>query len=298
MGFEILEQYSDVTKQVYSFWKAAVINHHVGATQEIDRLLERAIPETVSIFNGNGRHMFRARIIENFKKIHLGKRDDLFSGSSGIYGFHASEMGAPPIQFTSEGRANAADVSYLYLSSSQETACAEVQAICNDLISVAAFELKSNLQLADFREIPDDLSSFTGKDDPSKIVDTAFLDSVIYFFSCPVGKRNGDIYKYSQYIANNFKNNGIRGIIYNSSHDDKAYNIVLFDPSDAQCISEFGEVFRCFSVTSKYQSVSQNYSSSNLDVLEVKREDRQYLWSSTLVLYRDINEIQKQKSGE
>lgn len=298
MGFEILEQYCDITKQVYSFWKAAVINHHAGATQEINRLLEKNVTKTISTCNGQ--HMFRARIIENhdFEKIHLGKRDDLFSGSSGIYGFHANEMGAPPIQYSSEGRANVAGASYLYLASSKETACAEVQSICDDLISVAVFELKNDLQLADFRKVPDDLSSFTDKDDPLKLVDIVFCQSIIYFFSCPVRKKNDDIYKYSQYIADNLRNNGTRGIIYNSSHDDRAYNIVLFNPSDAQCISEFGEVFRCFSVTSKYQSVSKNYSSSNLDVLEVKREDEPYLWNRNLLLYRDLNEIQKQKSGE
>lgn len=298
MGFEILEIYKDLTNQVYRCWYSAVICHNSEAEQEINRLLKECVNKAVTF--SKKQHMYRARIIEmnQYRKIHLEEADDLFSGRSGIYGFPACEMGAPPLQKSNAGRANRQGTSYLYLASSKETACAEVQSTCGDLVSVATFELDNNLQLADFRDVPDCLNSFLDKDDPQKLVDIVFFQSIIDLFFRPVRRGTEDIYQYSQYIADSLKGLGIHGILYNSSHSDATYNVVLFNPSNAQCVSEYGEVFRCLSVVSKYQCVSWNYSSNNLEVLEVKREEHPYLWNSNAILRRDISEIQKQELGE
>lgn len=298
MGLNIFEMYNDIFNQVYGLWRTAVIRHNPEAVQELNRLIKESAAKAITLSNKHP--MFRARIIEadQYRKMHLEEADDLFSGRSGIYGFPACEMGAPPVQSVRAGRANGQGISYLYLASSKETACSEVQSICSDLISVATFELENNLQLADFRDVPDCINSFTDKDDPQKLVNMVFFQSIIDLFYRPVRRGPEKIYQYSQYVAKILKEMGIQGILYNSSHNDNAYNVVLFDPSNAQCISEYGEVFKCLSVVSKYQSISWNYSSNNLKIVEAKRDEQPYLWNLNAMLRRDIGEIQKRGPGE
>ena len=289
-GIEVLLQLKDLTEQTYSVWKNAILHQSEEAEKEIERLFERNIEKFKnSSYQRNG---FRARIVydDSLNELVLGNRDDLFEGRSGVNGFPADKMGAPPIEKTGAGRANKEKESFLYLASDIQTACAEVQPLCESMISVIEFQVKEGLTIIDFRAIPDDLRSFTDKDDTEKLIDIVFCRSLLHMFSMPVRAREQQLYSYSQHIAKKLKERGIDGIIYNSSHNDidDAYNLVIFDPANANCIQEYGELYICLSKKASFQNVSVNYRNNNLKIVEAERTTEPYLWNRTLLLSQEL----------
>lgn len=302
-GIEALFAFKDISTQVYGVWKNAITNDSEESRAEISRLLERNLNElTVTSYQTQG---FRARVVytADIAKLVVNdgddwfNRGDLFSGRSGINGFPADEMGPPPESKAGASRANRENVSYLYLASDVQTACAEVQPLCESLISVIEFQVKKGLSLIDFRTIPNDLRSFTDKDDPDKLIDIVFCQSLLKFFSIPVSAREQQLYCFSQYIAEILKDRGIDGILYSSSHNysDNAHNLVLFDPNNAECVQDYGELYACLSIKSSFQSVSVNYRNDNLRILEAERRTDPYLWNNTAMLAKEIKEFRNKE---
>ncbi len=78
-------------------------------------------------------------------------------------------------------------------------------------------------------------------------------------FSLPINEQNAIEYAPSQYIAAYLQANKIDGITYRSFHDYldcKSYNIVLFDPSNAECMDENGKVIRYIKEEMTFQNIS------------------------------------------
>ena len=75
-------------------------------------------------------------------------------------GFCVSEMGAPPHEKASAGRANAPGVSCLYIANDVETTIHEVRAGAFDYVSVGKFELLEDIIVVDLKLI-DKISPFT-----------------------------------------------------------------------------------------------------------------------------------------
>jgi len=74
----------------------------------------------------------------------------------------------------------------------------------------------------------------------------------------PNSTRNDIEFAPSQYIAAFLSTHGIDGLKYESINDQmtKSYNVVLFNPENAKCIDEFGEVFRCINTQMTFQNIS------------------------------------------
>lgn len=302
---EVITSWNDITAQICNVWKNAVLNKSSDAISEINRLLASAMDKMIANKDIDTKTFYRARIVspQNYNDLVLTDENFLFSKETGIHGFRADKMGAPPKDTVNieAGRVNEEGNSYLYLASDKATACSEVQPICDDLISVAEFKLTQSIKLVDLRNMPTYLQKFTDKDNEDKLIDMIFCSFLISLFSTPVGRCEKDIYKYSQYASNYFLKNCIQGILYNSSHNNNndSYNLVIFDQSQAKCFSEYGEAIKCISVSSKFQSVTKNYrSNDDLEIFQASKETEPYLWNTAAMLHKNIGMMTGKKEGD
>lgn len=202
-------------------------------------------------------------------------------------------MGVPPIDIIKNGRANKEHIPCLYLASDIQTACSEVQPACESLISVIKFTLKSDLTLIDLRSIPDELKSYNNNEDTEKLINIIFCQSLLHIFSMPIISSKKSEYFYSQYIANYYSKKNIDGILYSSSHNynNDAYNIVLFNPNNAKTCEPHGELFKCLTIKTTYQSVSKNYrTEKDVEILEAKREQSPNLWTDNILLCQSLTD--------
>ena len=200
---------------------------------------------------------YRARLLskENYAHMHLSdwNKD---SNDSGIHGLSDKEMGAPPPEKAVAGRANPKGVSYLYLATNPEIACAEIHPTLFDLISVAKFKLTQDIKVVNLKRC-----SVKGDNVQEREVYSNLIKEFMRAFSIPVRTRDSDMYEISQKIANKIKEEKIDGIMYGSmnamsNQEEPSYTLVLFDAGKASCISEYGEVWRTAQKTTVFQNVS------------------------------------------
>ncbi len=152
--------------------------------------------------------------------------------------FPIDEMGCPPKEFVSNGRANPQGIPYLYLSKSSKTTFYETRALFNDLVSVGEFKIKSgeSINIVDFTE---QASAFMGIGDLVNYTKKILLKKQISKdLSKPIRRYDTEIeYIPTQFICEFIKHIiGFEGILFNSSLDTEGKNIVLFDQSKIECI--------------------------------------------------------------
>ena len=112
------------------------------------------------------------------------------------------EMGKPPAKISTAGRANPIGIPYLYTASTIKTAISEIRPHKGDKVTVAKFEVKDELKLADLRDPRVTISPFSLDDDGLTQV---FKDLE---------------YLSSQYLCELIKHFGFDGVIYKSSVGD------------------------------------------------------------------------------
>lgn len=150
--------------------------------------------------------------------------------------FAAAEMGAPPAEVSSHGRANPAGIPYLYLGSTETTAVAEIRPHTGERTCVAEFKLNQAVQLIDLRN-PRKLVSPFFLDDEARIAallsDLPFVERLGLELTRPVLPQRAAIeYVPSQYLCEFIKKVGYDGVLYRSSVSD-GMNLALFNPSVA-----------------------------------------------------------------
>ncbi len=197
---------------------------------------------------------YRARIIKPYHYInmHIVEIDET-NNKSGIFGLSREEMQAPPSEVANDGRANPKGISYLYLANDPQTACSEIRPSVTDYISISKFILEKSLNIISLNSI--NLEKYN---EPEKTKRFHFLKNVFNSFTMPINERNSIIYAPSQYIAAYLQSNNIDGIQYASSSNmqPESFNIVLFDPKNAKCVEEYGEVYRCIEKKTVFQNIS------------------------------------------
>lgn len=142
------------------------------------------------------------------------------------------EMGAPPGELASHGRANPAGIPYLYLGSTPTTAVAEVRPHPGELVCVAEFAVPRGLQVVDLRNPRELVSPFLLGDESIAPMrgDIAFLERLGQELTTPVLPNAAAIdYIPSQYLCEFIKKCGYVGVVYASSVSD-GMNLALFDP--------------------------------------------------------------------
>ncbi|MCK3826921.1 RES domain-containing protein [Pseudomonas sp. W2Aug9] len=151
--------------------------------------------------------------------------------------YTADQMGPPPKEKATHGRANPAGISYLYIASDLNTAISEIRPHTGELVTVAEFELTEQVNLVDLR-FPRKLVTPFICENESDIIqlrgDVEFLERLGEELTRPVLPRAAAIdYIPSQYLCEMIKKFGFDGVIYRSSVGSEM-NMALFYPHKAR----------------------------------------------------------------
>jgi len=150
------------------------------------------------------------------------------------YPWPPDEMGAPPSKDATAGRLNPNGISYLYLSSDEETAIAEVRPWRRADISVGYFEILNDQRIVNLSKDQREWITFGESLTPDELEESIWA-SINGTFSQPVSPQDKPLhYVPSQYLAEVFKLHGFDGVGYRSSLNNNGFNIVLFNPNCAQ----------------------------------------------------------------
>jgi hypothetical protein len=149
----------------------------------------------------------------------------------------------PRVNQAVEGRANPAGIPVLYLGTTVQTAVSEVRPWVGASVSVAHFKIlrplkaldltrghgKSSFNAIGFRHLFGEEPADAGRKEQAVWID---IDNA---FSRPVTLSDDSAdYVPTQILAELFRDAGYDAIIYKSQFGEKGYNIVLFDPEDAE----------------------------------------------------------------
>ena len=148
------------------------------------------------------------------------------------------EMGKPPCEIASQGRANPVGISYLYVASDEETAISEIRPDKGDIVTMAKIILPENLRFLDIRSPKNTISPFDFSDNVLEALyrDIDLLERFGEELSKPVLPRKAHLeYLASQYLTELVKHYGFDGLLYKSSVGS-GYNIVIFNDIDIEFI--------------------------------------------------------------
>lgn len=160
-------------------------------------------------------------------------------------GYAALRM-KPRRSLAAEGRANAVGVPVLYLGTTVQTVISEVRPWVGAEVSVAQFELKRNLRALDLSrghgQSSMDVLTFDhllrGKPPSLEQREKAVWIDIDNAFSEPVTKSDdAGEYVPTQILAEVFRDAGYEAIVYKSQFGERGFNIVVFDPDDAEVIN-------------------------------------------------------------
>jgi hypothetical protein len=177
------------------------------------------------------------------------------------YPLPPDEMGTPPIKDAIAGRLNPSGISYLYVSSDEKTAIAEVRPWKHADVSVGYFKILNDQRIVDLT-----------KDQHERIIPYVFGESLLPeeleesiwasingTFSRPVSPQDQPLhYVPTQYLTEVFKLHGFDGIGYRSSLNNSGFNIVLFNP---ECVKlRYSKTFRVDDIDYKCSETGGTFS--------------------------------------
>lgn len=158
-------------------------------------------------------------------------------------GIPKAEMGAPPIEKTTDGRANAKGIRCLYLGDSAETTIYETRAGAYDYVTVGKFVLKKDIIVVDLKRINQISPFIEGLDCLEYAINKEHLNKINDEMSKIMRRSDSDLdYVPTQYITDFVKSiihDGVpeyAGIEYKSVMHREGYNLALFDPELCECI--------------------------------------------------------------
>lgn len=177
---------------------------------------------------------FRARIGigERFLRHQGGWTSEILHRS-----YIGNEIGAPPPTKATPGRLNRAGVSFLYLSSDEKTAAAEVRPHPGHRVSIAAFRCLQNIRVADFSAI--DITDFSSSDEKLSLFHLAH--TIGREIGLPITPEDRDKYSITQLVADNVHRHGFEGIRFPSSVQS-GDNLCVFRPAAFSCDPTSGRV--------------------------------------------------------
>jgi len=179
----------------------------------------------------------------------------LSEGAAQVSPISPKKMGAPDKHLAKEGRLNPHGIPYLYLSTNKDTAIAEIRPWISADISLGYFKILKDIKIIDTSEDGPKNPFFHYKftKDKEKIFDVKkrTLESYTAIekeecvwgdinssFSTPISPNSSPLmYLPTQYLAEKLKTEEFDGIAYKSSLNKDGYNIAIFNPENAKCIS-------------------------------------------------------------
>lgn len=148
-----------------------------------------------------------------------------------------SEMGAPPPDKTTPGRANPLGISYLYLCGDEETTYSEVRAVQLDRLAIGRFLIKDDLPIVDFNaEVSLYLAYDMGNDLAIVVAGKKIISAIQKDMARPMRRYDSELeYIPTQLICEYCKVKGADGICFESTLHRGGKNYVLFDGNSAKC---------------------------------------------------------------
>lgn len=169
--------------------------------------------------------------------------------------FSVEEMGAPPRDKAGHGRLNPSGIPYLYLSSDSLTAISEVRPWIGANLTVATFELTSDIEVINFSmkykvNVP--------KDPDLDAAETTWRELITWMYSAPFDPRDDTSYVPTQFLAEQIKGAGFAGLVYDSPLNEEGFNLALFDTKMAKCSSTHKARVTALEVTADVREASKS----------------------------------------
>lgn len=190
-------------------------------SEELDWDSIRTTLELLVRTHTKGTKYFRARISEDKVEI--------------------SNMGKPPREKASAGRANPLGIPYLYLATDPETTYYESRAGLHEQIYLGEFVAKENLHIVSLERIeflgPVEIQEL-GFDLEEFIRFRGFLMKLSQELSKPIRKKDSDFdYLPTQYLCEYIKSVlGFDGVQYQSAMNPSGSNLAIFNDNKVECI--------------------------------------------------------------
>lgn len=234
---EYLDAFLHFLNQASSDW-----NKFVSVIKEENRFFPQPniINYLEKIYKNNTIEIKEGTVFYRARKMDIEKKSDFSydSDNKKILGFPKNEMGMPPREKVTDGRANPSNIPYLYLASNIKTACAEVRCELYDIISVMNFKLTRDLKVIDLTQY-----SLEGEQEYSLLFWK--LQEAFKKYNNNYDKQ---FYVPTQYVASFFASKtDINGIIFPTARDasNDSYNLVLFNDKETSQISDNAFVYIC-----------------------------------------------------
>lgn len=222
-GIDVKVDYTSTIRERVGIWdrlKSSVREKSRFFTQAEDLYNYLSAENVLEI----GKELYRSRIIP-----------------AGEKSIEAENMGCPPKEKATAGRANPVGIPYLYLSDAPKTTYYEVRAIYLDRLSVGTFEIMETQKLVDFNY---DVSLFLSYSDENRrleedVIRKKVVEAIGADLSKPLRRYDSELeYVPTQFICEYCKEYiGADGVSFESSLYKGGRNYVLFNPSAAKCKS-------------------------------------------------------------
>lgn len=163
------------------------------------------------------------------------------------------DMGCPPAEKATAGRANPIGIPYLYLCDNIDTTFYEIRAVYLDRISVGRFVTQRDLNLVNFNNSTNLFYAFNSENNDS-LIDVIkhkiLFKKISADLSKPLRRYDTEIeYVPTQLICEYCKHNRADGIMFKSSLHQSGTNIVLFNKDDAECTEVLVKEIRSITIT-------------------------------------------------
>lgn len=153
--------------------------------------------------------------------------------------YKRNEMGCPPREKTTGGRANPLGIPYLYLSEDKETTFYEVRASYLDELSVGVFQLQKEIPFVEIVDFTKGTPLYQPEYVKEAIQGKLLRDRISKDLSKPMRRYDSELeYVPTQFICEYIKVfTGAKGIRFRSSLHKQGNNIVFFEPELMECKS-------------------------------------------------------------
>lgn len=221
-------------------------NRFFPQSPNIERALEQLVKCSTII--KSDMHFYRARNMRMFPY------DGFNYDGNRIWGYDQRNMAKPPKNIATAGRANPQNIPYLYLASNPQTACAEIRAELNDLISVMEFCTIREIKVIDLIKF----------DWEKKDAFSLFFWKISEAFTKHCSIQNDTFYAPTQYIASFLASQpDILGIKYPTAREssEESYNLVLFSDDCVKQMAPYANVYVCSDVKCTFEDINSTLPS-------------------------------------